>query len=213
MNLKLEAEQNLQIIRSLLERASAHRAISSATALIGGIFSAALAFWQVKNRTFDLATFLLEWGGVLLVTALANAVFLWLNALRRGGPFFSRGFRLTILGAAPCLASGAVLSLVLSFDSPLYSSLLWMLFYGLALLSTRTFAPASILVLGTAFVGTSLGFFLWLGVANPPMSELASGGAWLMGASFGGFHLLYAVCTWPRQGGFLAALDPQPENP
>jgi len=84
-----------------------------------------------------------------------------------------------------------------------------MLLYGLGLLGTQHFAPRSIVFLGVAFLGAGLLAMIGHDVAmertmigsNTPENVES---AWLelgnmaMGITFGGFHIIYACCVWPR---------------
>ena len=73
---------------------------------------------------------------------------------------------------------------------------MWIAFYGLALLSTGLFAPRSLVCLGWAFLLTALALpALRNAVGDLPanLPNLA------MGITFGLYHLIYAVCAWPRK--------------
>jgi hypothetical protein len=69
------------------------------------------------------------------------------------------------------------------------------IFYGLGMLATGHFAPASIVWLGWAFLLAGLAVFI-LGLTGQ-LSAMATPDL-IMTATFGGFHFLYAACTWPR---------------
>ncbi len=69
----------------------------------------------------------------------------------------------------------------------------WVLFYGLALLSTGLFAPRSLAILGWAFLLTGLSVPAVLNAnedfsANLPLA--------IMAVTFGLYHLIYAAFTW-----------------
>ena len=73
---------------------------------------------------------------------------------------------------------------------------MWIVFYGLALLSTALFAPRSLALLGWAFLLT--------GVSVPVTGDAVEGLAsdipnFFMGITFGAYHLIYALSTWPRK--------------
>ena len=100
---------------------------------------------------------------------------------------------------------------------------MWVLFYGLGLLATMSFAPRSIVVLGWAFLFTGVGAFVYLmletiapGIHLPllPEVELQTPTrfypAAMMGATFGLYHLFYAACTWPRRAAVLDAAERRP---
>jgi len=201
-----KAEQDLRVIRTLMERATLYRAISAPTALLGGLLSIAAAsaiYWNngasvalgkvIRGR--DFATI---WIGVLVITLAANTIFIWKEARKSGRPFISSGMKLAVRAIAPCLLVPA------AFTSWFYSTgylgaaeldlvVVWVVFYGLALLSTSLFAPQSLTVLGWAF--------LLSGLAVPAVNNLTENLSVdlplvTMGATFGLYHLIYAAATW-----------------
>ena len=109
--------------------------------------------------------------------------------------------RLALRAIAPCLLIPA------AFTAWFYSTgylggaeldlvVVWIVSYGLALLSTALFAPRSLAVLGWAF--------LLSGLAVPALTNLIDYFSVdvplvAMGTTFGLYHLIYAVCTWPRK--------------
>jgi hypothetical protein len=203
------AEAHLKVIRSLMERATVYRAISSATAAVGGLASLAAAAYLLNRSIPDPREFLVVWGAVLLVTSATNAYFITLGAEKRKEPVFSRGMRTTLVGVIPCLASGGLLTIVLFKTCGVaWCSAFWMLFYGLALISSFHFAPRSVLWLGISFLVTSWIVLLLLFWNIIHVDFPAFTGSKLMAASFGLFHLIYAAATWPRKGGLMAALEP-----
>jgi hypothetical protein len=218
-----EAEDHLRIIRSLMEKATIYRAISAQAALIGGLLAlVAGAFMAGTNDVFIdtlislnvhpanawIYGFQLKWIVVLLICVAANFHFLRRDAGRRQEPFLSAGMRMALGAMIPVLLSAAV---VTSFCSREMLPQMWMMFYGLALLSTAHFAPGSIVRLGWAFLLTGLILFLInakaaVGIAEQiATSDSGSKGApgWtytdlLMAIVFGGYHLIYAACTLRR---------------
>ena len=65
--------------------------------------------------------------------------------------------------------------------------------FGLGLLATSSFAPGSIRRLGAAFLLAGGAGFAWLAFAAAPPSPAAA--CAFMGATFGGFHLVYGLLT------------------
>ena len=199
-----QANEHLRVIRSLMERATIYRAISAPTALVGGTLSiiASLIVPGGNARRF-IGTWLL----VLAITLVANTWFIHQKARREGGKIFSSGLRLAIRSALPALLVAAALTAGLWRDgNPLVSllaPLVWMCCYGLALLSTVSFAPRSLILLGWIFLisGLAAGAILDLDWNH----WIPFRPSWLMGASFGAYHLVYAACTWPRKRGAEAA--------
>jgi hypothetical protein len=204
------AEEDLRVIRSLMERATVYRAISSPTALVGGVLAivtTALIYWnnevsQIFGHVIRGRQFVKMWVVTLAVVLMANAYFIWREARRTGRPFISSGMRLALLAIAPCLLVPA------TFTAWFYSTgylggaeldlvVVWIVSYGLALLSTALFAPRSLALLGWAVLITGLGvpslthLVEYFSVDVPLVS---------MGLTFGVYHLIYSLCTWPRKG-------------
>lgn len=206
MPTRSEAEENLRVIRSLMERATIYRAISAPGALFGGLLSALAAFGGalVFSRTGPVSAplFLIPWLLILAITTAINATLLWRDAKRRGDIFISPGMKLVINAMLPGMSAGGLFLCLCIKNAgvmPFLASL-WVLFYGISLLAAAPFAPGSIRRLGWLFfmAGAALlagGCLLIdsLDFRNPvPIAYL------IMGATFGLFHLLYAACTWPR---------------
>ena len=223
----LDAQAHLRAIRQLMERATYYRAISAPTALTGGLLSLGTAAGQllhlrnppggVATGRADAAGFVLAWGIVFLLTAAANAVFIWRGARGRGEPLVSPAMKLALAAIAPAVLAGALVgwALTLSSGLPLLPALFWVIFYGLGLLATLPFAPRSLVALGWAFLLTGLTaliYFLYQGLLpsfDLPTPTTAYAPA-LMGATFGGYHVVYALCVWPRRARTLEAVERRP---
>ena len=84
----------------------------------------------------------------------------------------------------------------------------WIAFYGLSLLATALFAPRSLVFLGWAFLLSGLLMIFWpKSFGDDPRGLLPN---LAMGATFGCYHLVYAVCVWSRrQAGAGDILSPE----
>src|SRR5438067_12036240 len=138
-----QANEQLRVIRSLMERATIYRAISAPTALVGGLLS---LIASVVVPDGDARRFVVGWLLVLVLTLAANTWFIRQKAKREGGKIFSSGLRLAIRAALPVLLETAALTASLWGNDggqgvALLMATVWTLGYGLALLSTATFAP------------------------------------------------------------------------
>ena len=95
MNDRSRAEEDLRVIRTLMERATIYRAISAPTALVGGvlsILSAVLIYLSgypesSLGRVIRPREFAFIWIDVLVLTVIANAFFVWREAKSSGRPF------------------------------------------------------------------------------------------------------------------------------
>ncbi len=207
---RVTAEENLRIIRQLMERATVYRAVAAPSALVAGILSllaAGVVYYNNEVRSFLGRTvrpreFALLWIGVLILAAVANTFFLWREAQRDGRPFVSAGMKLALRSIAPNLLIPTAFSLWFFQTGYLGAQELelvtvWVAFYGLALLSTNLFAPQSLTVLGWAFLLTAL--------ATPVLSDWIDGLTddapdTIMGLAFGIYHIIYAIATWSSSG-------------
>src|ERR1700675_5023090 len=93
------AEEDLRVIRTLMERAATYRAISAPTALVGGVLSLLSAAFIARSdllldRAIRSREFALIWILVLTVTMIANALFVGREARNSGRPFVSSGMKL-----------------------------------------------------------------------------------------------------------------------
>jgi hypothetical protein len=204
-----KAEQDLRVIRSLMERATVYRAISAPAALVAGLLSifAAAAIYLNHASSFSSGRpvgsrgFAVIWLIVLAIAVLANAFFIWREAKKDSRPFISSGMKLALRAIVPNLLIPVAFTVWFYADgykrgTEYYLAVLWIAFYGLALLSTGLFAPRSLVFLGWAFLLSALTLSALGNVSKDPgLPNLA------MGITFGLYHLVYAVCTWPRRRG------------
>jgi hypothetical protein len=196
------ASQQLRVIRSLMERATIYRSLSAPTALVGGLlsfggFATAYYAQEYMQEPLSPREFLILWVVILVLTLLANTIFLWRGSAHRGEPFFSAGMKSALCSVAPAFFSAALLSFVI--HRPIHLAMLWIAFYGIGLLATQHFAPRSLIVLGVTFFLTGCALLVsWKHLFMPtghsePSALVVSG---IMAATFGGYHLIYAAAVW-----------------
>jgi hypothetical protein len=209
MKPRSEAEDHLRVIRSLMERATIYRAISAPTALAGGLLALATsaAIWWSDQRHapdapgFDARLFTEIWLVILVIVIALNAFFVRREARRDSRVFLSSGARLALRAIAPCLILPAATTIWFFKNAePIDKEILvavWIIFYGLSLLATALFAPRSLVMLGWAFLFSGVVYLFW------PKSSIADPRGLLpnlaMGFTFGLYHLVYAICVWPRR--------------
>ena len=202
-----KAEADLRVIRSLMERATVYRAISAPAALVAGFLSiiAASAIYLnnqgSNNRPVHGRAFAVVWLIVLILAAATNAFFIWREAKKDGRPFISSGMKLSLRAIAPNLLIPAAVTLWFLVDGYKGATepelvVAWIVFYGLALLSTGLFAPRSLVSLGWAFLLTALAIPALRNAVGDLPANLP---IIAMGLTFGLYHLIYAVCAWPRK--------------
>ncbi|HEY5752083.1 MAG TPA: hypothetical protein VIT21_02950 [Chthoniobacterales bacterium] len=203
-----EAEEHLRIIRSLMEKATIYRAVSAPGALAAGLTAVAVSSTGAYLTNPDIPAedeiwwFFIPW---LAVFAVMGAFNLWLlgrddaQGGSKGGFHVSERMRTALRCMIPGLLAGGFCSLLQAEMEWATIVSLWVLLYGVSLLGTGLFAPKSIRVLGWAFFATGAallvaGSTITASVANPLGIAHA-----LMGATFGSYHIVYAICVWPRR--------------
>ncbi len=209
MTERARAEEDLRVIRTLMERATTYRAISAPTAMVGGVLSIlSSAFIYLSDsgqgplaRAIRPREFAVIWLDVLVLTAIANIFFVWREAKSGGRPFISSGMKLALRAIAPNLIVPALFALwflKIGYLGAVELQLvvIWVVFYGLALLSTGLFAPRSLTILGWAFLLTGVSVPV---IANALENLPGDVPNMVMGLSFGCYHLIYAVGIWAGQ--------------
>jgi hypothetical protein len=199
------AEENLRTIRTLMERATVYRAISAGPALLGGLLAIALAtVLQAKGTAVSGPAFAASWVGALLVVGVFNTALLIREARLRGATFPSPSTRHGLRALAPPMSACGLMGLAIIWtggDAGLGVAM-WVVGYGLGLLATASFAPRSIRALGWAFLLAGMGWFFWRELTPGAGVDDNRDAARMMGVTFGGFHLVYAIRTgwWKRRG-------------
>jgi hypothetical protein len=202
------AEEDLRVIRSLMERATVYRAVSAPSALVAGLLSLLTAgavyinneVHPVIGRAVRPREFVVAWLAVFTLSLLTNVYFLWREAKTSGRPFISSGMKLALRTILPTLFIPALFTIWFLKRGYLGAQELqlvgvWVAFYGLALLSTGLFAPRSLYLLGWANLAVSL-FIPILGDVIDDITDDAPDA--IMGLTFGVFHVIYAILTWRR---------------
>src|ERR1019366_9658244 len=160
------AAEHLQTIRTLMERSAIYRrALAPIMLFVGlaGVLAAAvgLIFHLDSPRAF---------GGFWLGTAFVAVAGAFLiarrQALKDHEPFWSPPTRRVTQALLPPLSVGLCLTVLLvsiNTDEDLYLSLfitlMWILFYGLALHTAGFFMPRGIKIFGWLFIASACGLF------------------------------------------------------
>ncbi len=206
------AAENLQVIRTLMERSALYRRALAPIMLTAGVIGSAAGLAGYFFKLDSVQNFVLFW---LLTSAAALVISFLLvrrQALKDKEPFWSPPTRRVALALAPPLVVGlllAIFTLVSTKEKslgPLPPSALpaiWMILYGCALHSAGFFMARGIRLLGWIFIFCGMvsllaeGFF-----ANKPV--LAQGHL-CMAAVFGGLHFAYGVYLYFTEKKTIAA--------
>ncbi len=204
-----KAIEELKVIRALMERPIRYSTLSGKSAVLAGLAAAAgtAADWAVgfsAPRADPEAAILASvviWLGVLAVAATGTILLAWQQEKRRGLPFWTSIKRrilatvLPILVASLGLTAGIVLHGLSHPESDAWDLLvpIWMLFYGVALWQLGLLSEPPVRVLAGAFLVAGLACGLVPALLDSPTP--------VMGATFGGFHIVYGLYVWRRYGG------------
>jgi hypothetical protein len=179
-----EAAQTLEVIRTLMERATQYQLLTARAGLVAGGLAGAGALSFLVLDPADPGHFGAVWGIVFIGSLLATCVGTVLRSRESGEPVWSRQ-ACTVVGAlGPSLFAAAVLT-VFCFVQGWQGWLpgIWMLCYGQGALATAAYAPPPIRTLGLAVLAAGT---LTLGL-GPDWGVL------MMGLVFGAGHLALGI--------------------
>jgi hypothetical protein len=182
------AEQNLQVIRTLMERSAIYRrALGPIMWWAGGIavVSAVAGKWVGEEQ------FSLQWAVTGIVIVIVAFVLARRQARRDNEVFWSPPARKVALAMLPPLVAIATISGFFFWESIFVRQLMvgvWAMLYGCALNAAGIFAPRGLRILGWMFLMCGLAWWFLLKCLDTQLSPSVA-----MGVIFGGLHLCYAA--------------------
>lgn len=196
-----EAQENLRVIRELMERSTRYSTFSGLSGVLAGLISilgcVVQRFW-VGSRP---AAFILNWGIVVILAIGVDFVLTKRRAPLVGKTINSRLGRQMFLASFPGLGTGVLLTLFLlqhGLVDHVYP--FWMLAYGIAVSAVGLFSQREVGRLGAAFLVAGA-LTLLLGSVGPVAAHAGALGLLMTAISFGGFHVVYGI-TVSRRGGW-----------
>lgn len=185
------ALDNLQYIRSAMERAGAFTAVPGVGGIVLGstaLMVAALARWTWKAAD----AWLIAWLGEAVLACLIGVAAAAHKSHKAGMPLLSGPGRKFLLGFAPPLLAGALLTLVL-FRGGSVSLLpgIWLLLYGTGVLCGGGASVKVVPLMGICFMA----------VGTVALFAPAAWGNALLAAGFGGLHILFGILITVKYGG------------
>ncbi len=159
------AAQNLEVIRTLMERTTQYQLLTARAGLVAGTMAGAGALLFLVLDANNPWHFGMVWGAVFVGSLLATTFSTILRGRQRGERVWSRQARTVLFALTPSLFAALVLS-VYFFARGDHLGLpgVWMLCYGQAALATSAYAPAPIRWMGIAVLLLAC-VTLWLGQA------------------------------------------------
>ena len=191
------AADHLQVIRTLMERSAVYRRALAPIMLFLGVLGllAALAGWTLSvSKPWIFGGY---WMGVSAVGISGAYLMVRRQALRDGESFWSPPTRRVTQAALPSVSIGFVATILIlgtlqkDHLDVCWLPPLWMALYGSAIHAAGFFMPRGMKLFGWGFIFTSCLAAAALVFALIPRSWGSS--HLLMGACFGGLHLLYGI--------------------
>ena len=184
------ALSNLRYIREAMERATAFTSIPGRGGIVIGL--TAIGTTVLAHPYAGTRRWLLIWLAEAVVATLIAGTTMFLKARRAGVSFNSTPSRRFFSSYFAPILAGAALTYVLGVGG-LYAALpaVWLLLYGASFVSSGAFSIPVVPVMGLCF--------MLLGIAacfvGPPVANA------LLGAGFGGLHLVFGYVIARRYGG------------
>lgn len=176
-----EADKRLEMIRSLMTRATRWPGLPASACLVAAAFAGAgSAYCGWTGLSFDRPDILPAWLGVAGASFAQFIGFTLYGARRRGERAFSRLTFAALFSMLPGLFAGALLTWALP---PAQWPGVWMLCYGTAVYSLGYFAGGRAKIVG----------LLFLAAGALSLTACSDRGVLMMGAAFGGLHALLGI--------------------
>jgi hypothetical protein len=183
------ASENLQVIRTLMERSAVYRRALAPVMGAIGLTGLAAALVAVLAEVKTGGAFAYFWMSVAVVCLAEALLLVRRQALKDQEPFWSPPTRRVTQALGPAFFCGMMAGVAVLRLNPAGARLLppvWMVLYGCALHSAGFFMPRSFKLFGWGFIlaGSS-----WALAAPSSLS----GANWAMGVFFGGAHSAYGL--------------------
>jgi len=184
------AIDNLQYIRTAMERAGSFTAVPGRGGIVLGC--TALLVAALARRTWNAGAWLALWLGEAALACLIGVVAAAHKSRKVRMPLLSGPGRKFLLGFFPPLMAGALVTLVL-YRAGLLSVIpgVWLLLYGTGVLCGGAASVKVVPVMGACFMGLGA-----LALFAP-----AAWGNWFLAAGFGGLHIVFGILITVKYGG------------
>lgn len=201
------AEENLQTIRTLMERSAIYRRALAPIMLFVGFVGVLTAVVELVFHFDSMFKFCWLWLGSALFAVAGAFLIARRQALNDKDAFWSSPTRRVAQALFPPLATGMCLGVVFSLadvgnEFTMLIALLWVLFYGCALNAASFFMPRGMKLFGWIYIAGGCCQFLLLATGH---ANFVLAGPLLMGSFFGVLHLAYGAYLYLTEKGKNAA--------
>ena len=187
------AVSNLRFIRDAMERAGSFTSIPGwGGVVIGATAVVAAVVAQRFASSGDERAWLATWLTEAIVAALIGGVTMWWKGRLAGTSLLSAAARRFFISYfAPIVAAALLTMVIVRAEAMVVLPTLWLLLYGASFVSSGAFSIRVVRVMGVCFMLLGLAAcFLPLARANL-----------LLGAGFGGLHVVFGFIIARRHGG------------
>jgi hypothetical protein len=186
------ALSNLRYIREAMERAGAFTTIPGWGGFWVGVTAIAAAVYAHRFIDTDPRTWMLLWLGEAVLAAILAALAMARKAQRANVPFNSPAARRFFVSYFAPIIAGAAMTYVLDGIGA-WTALpaMWLLLYGASFVSSGAYSIRVVPVMGICF--------MLLGIAACFVPFVA--GNALLGAGFGGIHIVFGLIIARSYGG------------
>ena len=194
------AAENLQVIRTLMERSALYRRALAPIMLFAGSVGLLAGIVALLLHVENIRVFGTLWLGVAAITVAGAFLLARRQSLKDREPFWSLPTRRVAQALMPPLTVGLVVSVLVIAAASSRSKadvalpILWMLCYGCALHAAGFFVPRGFRLLGWFFILCACGVFCTLFLPAPQRNAAAAN--IVMGVFFGLVHLVYGTCLY-----------------
>ena len=200
------AEENLQTIRTLMERSALYRRALAPIMLLAGVLGVIAAAIGICFRVNTFIGFLILWFATAGLALIGAFLIARQQALKDKEPFWSPPTRRVTHALLPPLLSGMFWGIFpaflrVPFEMAFLVALVWISFYGLALHAAGFFIARGVRWFGWIYVGLAVVILIVLLIVQPDNLNAH----WLMGALFGVLHLAYGAYLYLTEKGNNAA--------
>ena len=199
------AAENLQTIRTLMERSALYRRALAPIMLFAGalgVIAAGVGLWFHLDST---RTFGALWLGTAAVVVTGAFFIARRQAIKDKENFWSPPTRRVGQALLPPLFAGMFLGMAFMFagNNSIILTFIWLLFYGCALHSAGFFMPHGMKWFGWLFIVSASLVMILLATTVSPTTTISA--HWLMGFFFGVLHLVYGAYLYLTEKGKNAA--------
>lgn len=195
------AAENLQTIRTLMERSTVYRRALAPITLFAGLLGVAAAIVGLVFHFDSLRAFGCLWLVAAALAVVGAFVIARAQAVQQGEPFWSPPTRRVAQALAPPLVAGMCLGLAFVFAGvagKLALTFSWLLFYGCALHAAGFFMPRGVRLFGWIYIGLACFCLIIVAILQPNIEISAH---WFMGFFFGVLHLAYGIYLYLTENG------------